>query len=184
MAGLVAGSICSRNGHHLARPLPVDDQRVLFVSFENWRGPLSITLGRSIDQLRALNVGDTAAFVNHRLIFPATEITLSPHQLMYGRHHCPSCPLPDRSTTRHPATDRPYRHTRAPDRGFGPLLSPLLDLPLAARCPLIKSRYSVFCTHCNWRCATRCGGARSIDPLLGRGAASPHRAMTAYWACC
>ena len=52
------------------------DQRVLFVSFECWRGPLTITLGRSIEQLRALDIGAAAVFSHNRLIFPATEISL------------------------------------------------------------------------------------------------------------
>ncbi len=149
------------------------DQRVLFVSFERWRGPLTITLGRSIDQLRALDVGAAAVFSNNRLIFPATEIILSASSADVWQAPLPvSAPCPidqQRDNARQIAR---IITSRALDRGFAPLLSPVARSSLsAARCPPIKSRYSTSCTHCDRpvRAHDMPAMQDSIDQLLGRG---------------
>jgi hypothetical protein len=148
------------------------DQRVLFVSLENWRGPLTITLGRSIGQLCALDVGAAAVFSNNRLIFPATPIILSASATEVWHAPLPDmppCPIDrQRDSMQHIA-----RHViaRAPDRGFGPLLSPLLDLPLSG--PLSTDQVTVLSILHTLQLAVRAHDVpavlASIDQLLGRG---------------
>jgi hypothetical protein len=148
------------------------DQRVLFVSFERWRGPLTITLGRSIEQLRVLDVGASAVFSNHRLTFPATPIVLSASATDVWH-----APLPDISPC---PIDQQYDNVRqiariitarALDRGFTPLLAPLLDLPLSG--PLSNDQVRVLNILQTLRLAVRAHDVPamqdSINHLLGRG---------------
>jgi hypothetical protein len=51
--------------------------QIIFVSFERYRSPLTITLDRSGDPLRAVEAGAEVRFSNARLIFPATALSVS-----------------------------------------------------------------------------------------------------------
>ncbi len=57
--------------------LLVPPQRVIFVSFERYRSPLTITIDRSADQLRLIEIGAAAQFSGNRLIFPSIECFIS-----------------------------------------------------------------------------------------------------------
>jgi hypothetical protein len=148
------------------------DQRILFVSFEHWRGPLTITLGRSIDQLGALDIGAAAVFSHNRLIFPATEIILSASSAAVWQAPLPvSAPCP---IDRQRDNARQVAHiitSCALNRGFAPLLNPLLDhsfsSPLstepAAVLSVLRNLRQAMCTHATPAMQD------SIDQLLGRG---------------
>lgn len=148
------------------------DQRVLFVSFERWRGPLTITLDRSIDQLRALDVGAAAVFTHNRLIFPATEITLTASPAVVWQAPAPMsapCPIDQQRHTLKQIAGLIL--TREPDRGFGPLLASLLDLPPSG--PLSADQVTILNILQTLRLAVRAHDVpavlASIDQLLGRG---------------
>ncbi len=148
------------------------DQRVLFVSFEAQRGPLTITLGRSIAELRALHVGDAAAFVNNRLVFPATETTIAASPDVVWQ--APSPVTSPRSIDRQLKTVQQIASlilTRKPDHGFSPLLAPLLDLPLGS--PLTTDQATVLSVLQTLQQAVRANNVlaaqESIDRLLGHG---------------
>jgi hypothetical protein len=148
------------------------DQRVLFVSFEHWRGPLTINLDRSIDQLRALDVGAAAVFSSARLIFPATEITLLASADVMWQAPSPvtaPCPIDQQRNTAQQIASIVL--TRAPDRGFAPLLNPLIDLPPSG--PLSAEQAVVLSILQMLRLAVHAHDVPaiqvSIDQLLGRG---------------
>jgi hypothetical protein len=148
------------------------EQRVLFVSFENWRGPLTIALGRSIDQLRALDVGAAVVFSNNRLIFPATEIVLAASSADVWQAPLPTAaPDPIDLQLGRLKQIASIILTHAPDRGFGPLLDPLLDLPLSG--PQSTEQTAVLNLLQTLRRAVRAHDAPamqdSINHLLGRG---------------
>ncbi len=52
-------------------------QRIIFISAEQIRSPLTITLNRSCDQLRRLESGAAAQFSGNRLLFPTIESSVS-----------------------------------------------------------------------------------------------------------
>jgi hypothetical protein len=107
------------------------DQRVLFVSFERWRGPLTITLDRSIDQLRAVDVGASAVFSNAQLIFPTTQIILSASSADVWQAPLPvSAPRPIDQQLHTLKQIAAGVIARRPAAGLEPLLATLLDLPL------------------------------------------------------
>jgi hypothetical protein len=148
------------------------DQRVLFVSFEHWRGPLTINLDRSIDALCALDVGAAAFFTHNRLIFPATEIVLlaSPHVVWQPPLPIiPPYPIDQQRNTAQQIAK--IVATRALDRGFAPLLNPLLDLPLNGQ--LSSELSAVFTILQSLRHALRDNDLafilNCITQLLGRG---------------
>lgn len=64
--------ITSRGVFLLAPP-----QRIVFVSIERYRSPVTITLARSCERLHAIEVGAAAQFSASRLIFPAIEFAIS-----------------------------------------------------------------------------------------------------------
>jgi hypothetical protein len=148
------------------------EQRVLFVSFERWRGPLTITLDRSIDQLRRLDIGSAAVFSHNRLIFPATEIILSATSADVWQAPLPvaaPCPIDQqRDNARQIAR---VITSSALDRGFAPLLNPLLDLPLSG--PLSAEQAAVLNVLHTLRQAVRAHDVSTmqdcLDQLLGRG---------------
>ena len=106
------------------------EPRVLFVSFERWRGPLTINLDQSIDQLRAMDVGAEAVFSNARLIFPATELSLSASSAAVWQASLPvSAPGPIDQRIHTLKQIANIVTSRALVRGFAPFLAPLLDLP-------------------------------------------------------
>jgi len=146
--------------------------RVVFVSFETQRGPLTLTLGRSIEELRALNVGGAAAFANNRLIFPATAITISASPNVVWQAPSPiTSPGPIDQQVRTVQQIANFVAARKPDCGFGPLLAPLLDLPFNN--PLSAEQATVLSILRTVRQALRendlLSAQKSIDSLLGRG---------------
>jgi hypothetical protein len=119
--------VTSRGVFLLAPP-----QRVVFVSFERYRSPLTINLNRSIDQLCAMGVGAAAQFSDARLIFPAIEFSISLSEDVVWH-----CPLPD-SALRPPAEQRQTAQAiavgvlaRRGEDGLASLLPILLDWPAA-----------------------------------------------------
>lgn len=100
------------------------DRRVIFVSIERWRGPLTINVDRPID----CAPGDSVRLSPTRLIFPAFEVELAGAAVWQ-----PTAPSPPiRSSVEQCETLRQLTASvlarRAPD-GFGVLLPHLLDLP-------------------------------------------------------
>jgi hypothetical protein len=99
------------------------EQRVLFVSFERWRGPLTINVEGPLDCV----IGDRVRLSPTRLIFPATEVDLSAVEVWHPG--VPSCARPlteQREALGQLASSVLAR--RAPE-GFGGLLLHLVDLP-------------------------------------------------------
>jgi len=99
------------------------DRRVLFISFERWRGPLTI----NVDGPLACILGEPARLSASRLIFSATEIDLSTAAVWQ-----PAAPPFARSmVVQREALKQLTSNVlarKAPD-GFGVLLPHLLDLP-------------------------------------------------------
>lgn len=146
--------------------------RVVFVSFETQRGPLTITLGRSIERLRALHVGDAATFVNNRLIFPTTAITIAASPDVVWQAPSPvTSPSPIDQQLKTVQQIASLIVAREPDRGFSPLLAPLLDLPFNG--PLSTDHATLLNILRTLRQAVRendvPSAQTSIDRLLGRG---------------
>lgn len=99
------------------------DRRVLFVSVEHWRGPLTINVDRSF----VCTIGDKVRLSSTRLIFPAFEVDLSGAEIWQ-----PAAPTFTRSSAEQVAALKQLASAviarKAPD-GFGVLLPHLLDLP-------------------------------------------------------
>jgi hypothetical protein len=107
-------------------------QRVVFVSCEHYRSPLTINVRRSFDQLLTLAVGAPARFSNSRLIFPsiAAAISLTEDAVW-------SCPVP-RLAAQPRAAQMQALNTitagvlaRRGEVGLATLLPHLLDWPAA-----------------------------------------------------
>lgn len=76
----VAASSCAARVMGVTTPgvfLLAPPQRIVFVSFECYRSPLTINLTQSFDQLQSVEVGTVAQFSNNRLIFPSIEVAIS-----------------------------------------------------------------------------------------------------------
>ena len=127
--GLAAAQVTSRGGEAkvigiTSRGLFLSiDQRVLFVSVERWRGPLTINVDRTFD----CALGDSVRLSPTRLIFPAIEIDLSAAEVWQ-----PTAPAIARSIADQREALRQLASSvlarKAPE-GFGLLLPHLLDLP-------------------------------------------------------
>lgn len=148
------------------------EQRILFISCEQWRGPLTINLDRSVDQLCALEVGAEAIFADARLIFPAASISLFASTAEIWHPPSPAL-LPGPIGQQRDNAQRLARSvtSRAIDRGFAPLLNPLLDLPLDG--PLSREHSAVLVILQTLRHALQHDDLASvqagISQLLGRG---------------
>jgi len=117
-------------------------------------------------------VGDTAAFVNNRLIFPANEIILSASSAAVWQAPSPvipPCPIDQQIHTLKQIAS--IILALAPDRGFAPLLVPLLNLPLSG--PLSAEQTAVLSILQTLRQAVRAHDVPAmqecINQLLGRG---------------
>jgi hypothetical protein len=98
-------------------------RRVLFVSFEQWRGPLTINVERAIDCTISKSVRLSAT----RLIFSAIEIDLSAAEVWQASEPSSARPVAEQQgTLRQLASSVLARKT---PEGFGVLLPHLLDLP-------------------------------------------------------
>jgi hypothetical protein len=99
------------------------DRRILFISFERWRGPLTINIDEPFD----CATGKAVRLSATRLIFPTIEIDLSTADVWR-----PAAPSSAHSITEQRATLKQVASSviawKAPD-GFGPLLPHWLDLP-------------------------------------------------------
>ena len=99
------------------------DQRVLFTSFERWRGPWTI----NVDRPFVCANGDSVRLSPTRLIFPALEVDLSTAAVWQ-----PAAPTVTRSRVEQREALKQLASSvlarKAPD-GFGVLLPHLLDLP-------------------------------------------------------
>jgi hypothetical protein len=112
--------------------LHVPPRRILFVSVERFRSPLTINLDRSVERWRGLEVGAAAHFSSARLIFPSIAFSISlPEDSVW------QCPLPP-SATCSPAEQRRTLRSivegvliqRGGD-GLAAVLPALLDWPVA-----------------------------------------------------
>jgi hypothetical protein len=100
------------------------EQRVLFVSFERWRGPLTINVEQPFD----CAIGEGVRLSSTRLIFPAIEVDLSTTNVWQAPAASAASPSPDEQlrALRHVAREVLARNSGA---GLGVLLAHLLDLP-------------------------------------------------------
>ena len=99
------------------------DRRVLFVSFERWRGPLTINIERAID----CTLGESVRLSATRLIFSTIEVDLSAAKVWQPSLPSSARPMAEqRDTLRQLASSVLARKT---PEGFGALLPHLLDLP-------------------------------------------------------
>jgi hypothetical protein len=108
-------------------------QRVLFVSGERQRSPLTINLDRSFDRLRRLEVGAVARFSASRLIFPSIETAI--FLAADAVWQCPAPAAVSRSRTEQLQTLRAITTevmARRGDAGLAALLPALLDQPAPA----------------------------------------------------
>lgn len=97
--------------------------RVIFLTAERWRGPLTINVARAV----ACATGDDVRLAPTRLIFPAFEVDLSAAAVWQ-----PRAPAPVRSGLEQRETLKQIASAvirRRPPDGFGRLLPHLLDLP-------------------------------------------------------
>jgi hypothetical protein len=100
------------------------DQRVLFISFERWRGPLTINIEQPFD----CAIGEGVRLSSTRLIFPAIEVDLSTANVWQAPAVSAASQSPDEqlNALRHLAREVLAHNSGA---GFGALLAHLLDLP-------------------------------------------------------
>jgi hypothetical protein len=100
------------------------DQRVLCVSFERWRGPLTINVERPFDSV----MGEGVRLSSTRLFFPAIEVDLSTANVWQAPGASAASQSPDEQlrALRCLAHEVLARNSGA---GFGALLAHLLDLP-------------------------------------------------------
>jgi hypothetical protein len=116
------------------------DNRVIFLSLEKQRGPLTITLDQPIALLKELAVGETVEISSSRLFLPSIEAAISASPDAIWRYPIASTPLPSRDKS----LDRlkqivPEVLARKDDEGFGALLPPLLSWPVdQERSPLLS----------------------------------------------
>jgi hypothetical protein len=147
-------------------------ERVVFVSLEVYRSPLTITLAGGLDRLRSLEVNASAQLSDNRLIFPSieTSISLSADAVW----HCPppSSVLQPRIEQRQ--TLRAIARevlTRRGNTGLAILLSRLLELPDAS--PLSAEHVALLDRLIAVRDAVRSGDDQyliaDLMSLLGQG---------------
>jgi hypothetical protein len=113
--------------------LLVPPQRIIFVSIERYRSPLTINLDRSWDRLCAIEVGAAAQFSATRLIFPSIEFSISLLEDVVWR--CPSPGVVSRSRMEPLQTVRMIAECVLAQRGgdgLAALLPILLEWPDAA----------------------------------------------------
>ena len=110
--------------------LRVLPQRIIFVSFEHYRSPLTINLDQSFDRLSAIEIGAMAQLSGARLIFPSIEssISLSENAIWY-------CPLPTAESQPDTEQRRMVQMiaqgvlARRHSAGWAAILPRLVDLP-------------------------------------------------------
>ena len=109
--------------------LLVSPQRIIFVSSERYRGPLTINVDRSLDRLHDLEIGAPAQFSANRLIVPSIEFSLSlPADAVW---HCPpphsaACPRTEQRQTLRSIAEGALAQKHGD--GFAVVLPKLLDL--------------------------------------------------------
>jgi hypothetical protein len=147
-------------------------QRIVYVSAEHARSPLTITLDRSCDQLRRLEIGAAAQFLGARLIFPTIEMSVS-----LSADAVWQCPLPVGAP--HPRTEQARSLqsiaravlTRRGNIGLAALLPALLGWPEPR--PLSAEQAAILDQLIALRCAVQLGDDRRIidglTSLLGQG---------------
>ena len=127
--GLAAAQITSRGGE--AKVMGVTsrgvflsiEQRVLFVSFERWRGPLTI----NVDEVFDCAIGEAVRMSAARLVFPTIEIDLSAAEVWQSTPSAIARPIADQREALKQLASSVL--ARKEPEGFGPLLPHLLDLP-------------------------------------------------------
>ena len=80
--------VTSRGLFLLASP-----QRIIFISVERYRSPMTINVDRSCDRWRTIDVGAAAQFSDARLIFPSIDFSISLSEEVVWH-----CPLPVAAT--------------------------------------------------------------------------------------
>jgi len=110
------------------------NSRVIFISFEAYRGPLTITLNGPTDRLRSVTTGSTAIISSGRLILPSADTLISVERGELWRPanagH-PARPPAERLDSLRAIAKEVL--ARRGDVGFGALLLPVLGLPDAGR---------------------------------------------------
>ncbi len=104
--------------------------RVLFLSIESQRGPLTITLPPSLRAQftkQSPHTGDVARFSANRLLFPTIEVSLSVSQDAVWRPAQPATSTRSPEAIRHTLRSIAEAVTARCAEGFSPLLLPLLD---------------------------------------------------------
>jgi hypothetical protein len=107
----------------------VANDRVIFVSFESYRGPLTITFDPPSMPLKNLAMGETVEVWPGRLIFPTIEVAIAIGPDAIWRY--PDATMPARSIDEQLKTIRRIAQkvlARRGDQGFGAWLAPLLGL--------------------------------------------------------
>ena len=147
-------------------------QRILFVSVEHVRSPLTITLDRACDQLRRLEIGAAARFSGTRLVFPTIELSVS--LSADAMWQCPlpaAAPRPRAEQTRVLQSIAQAVLARRGYVGLAALLPALLDRPEAAS--LSTEHAAILDQLIALRCTVQMGGSRRIidglTSLLGQG---------------
>ncbi len=180
-ASIGAKAYAARQSSHAARVIGVTSrglfllkspQQIVFVSFERYRSPLTINLDRSVDRLRAVEVGATARFSDARLIFPAIEfaIFLSADVVW----HCPPPVLRSRPCTEQIQRLRAIAQgvlARRGRDGLAAILPRLIDRSDAS--PLSAEHAALFERLLALRCAVQTGDSQAtldgLLSLLGQG---------------
>jgi hypothetical protein len=149
-------------------------QRIVFVSYEPRRSPLTITLDRTgaRDHFRALDKGDTAQFSANRLIFPSLEITIVlPANAVWQPALPFSGPLPHAGQLHRLRAIAQEVLARKGGAGLAALLPRLLDFPESAR--LSTEQSAVLEKLISIRRAMQTGNDRQLidgmTNLLGQG---------------
>lgn len=70
----------------------VGDSRVIFLSFETWRGPLTLTLTEDAVELRSLEHGSPVRITSGQLVFPDAGVAVTVHSNAVWQQPPPSHP--------------------------------------------------------------------------------------------
>ncbi len=110
----------------------IGDSRVIFLSFETYRSPLTLTLTEDAAELRSLEHGAPVRITSGQLIFPDAGVAVTVHPNAVWQQPPPSSPArpvaEQLDNLRFFATQVAFAKN---GQGFSALLPPLLGLPTA-----------------------------------------------------
>lgn len=110
--------------------------RVIFVSFEEQRGPLTITFDQPILLLKESVIGETVEVTSGRLLLPSIKVTITISLDAVWRY--PNASTPIRSKDKQLKDLKQIARgvlASKDDEGFGALLPPLFNLPVDQQRP-------------------------------------------------